>query len=77
MHRRELLGFLCHESADVSLDLVLGVSVTCHCGRKELLDCPAGLGGADETPETVNSLGEMLGVVLQTGRVQLGQAQQI
>ena len=51
--------------------------LTCHCGREELLDCPGGLGGADETPETVNSLGEMFGVVLQAGSVKLRQAQQV
>ena len=51
--------------------------LTCYCAGEELLDCPAGLGRADETPQTVHSLGEVLGVVLQAGRVQLGQAQQI
>ena len=53
------------------------LSLTCHCSGQELLDCPAGLGRADETPQTVHSLGEMLGVVLQAGRVELGQTQQV
>ena len=47
------------------------------CTGEQLLDGPAGLGRADEALEAVHPLGEMLGVVLEAGRVQLGQAQQV
>ena len=44
---------------------------------EQLLDGPAGLGRADEALEAVHPLGEVLGVVLEAGRVQLGEAQQV